>query len=48
MRLRLSLVAFVSVLTVSMVSADDADPRKPAAIRTQDVPVPMRFAGERA
>lgn len=39
MRLRISLSLFVSVLTASLVWADDADPRKPAAIRTQDVPV---------
>ncbi len=38
MSLRISMT-LVSLLTASLVFADDTDPRKPAAIRTQDVPV---------
>lgn len=38
MNLRISMT-LVSLLTASLSFADDADPRKPAAIHTQDVPV---------
>ena len=38
MSLRISMT-LVSLLTASLVFADDTDPRRPAAIRTQDVPV---------
>ncbi len=38
MSLRISMT-FVSLLTTSLALADEVDPRKPAAIHTQDVPV---------
>lgn len=39
MILRISIFLLVFVLTTSLAAADDTDPRKPAAIRTQDVPL---------
>ena len=38
MRLRISMT-LISLLTASLAMADEADPRRPAAIHTQDVPV---------
>ena len=39
MKLHASMTLLISTLTFSLVFGDDTDPRKPAAIRTQDVPV---------
>ncbi|MBC7818906.1 MAG: S9 family peptidase, partial [Planctomycetaceae bacterium] len=38
MSLRISMT-YAFLVTASLALADDADPRKPAAIHTQDVPV---------